>query len=520
MTTLFRAIAYAIVLMLTAMLPAHAETFGRTTVGAQPSGYLSPDYKRVSRFPLTEPAVLRSVSVYLEGDDEEPDSRTQPVSVVVYADDNGVPGAKIFQSEPFVMNAHPTPTWYSFDVSFAPLPPGNYWLGIHSGGTVGLLHDRGDGSSATNWYGNADNFADGASGTFGPGTPGTGTLSIYATYSPASAISFAGRATVAATPSGGLTANFKRGSRFTMTERGRLVQMSAYLDSLGGGTSPQSVRLSVYRDAGGVPGDLLSTSEEITLSPGSQAQWRTARALQVPWLDPGDYWIMIHSGSAAGVIRDFGDGAPNWYGNADQYADGPSSPAGAGSTGTVSISAAALYVPAEVASVKFGRTSVAATPSGGLTANYIRGAFYNGYLLPDGGTTTAFWAYLDGNGGAGGSQQVRMALYGDSEYHGWPATKLVQSDVVTIPAGTPPGWVRFPISTPVNFTGWVGYWITLESGNTAGVVRDYGDGNANWRAQPGTFANGSPQEFPDYANSTTGTVEMSMYLEYSVHHDE
>jgi hypothetical protein len=112
-----------------------------------------------------------------------------------------------------------------------------------------------------------------------------------------------------------------------------------------------------------------------------------------------------------------------------------------------------------------------------------------------------------------------MALYGDNLYHGEPAYNLAESEVVTIPAGTAPGWVRFPISTPVNFTGWAGYWITLQSGGTAGVVRDYGDGDANWRGQASTFSGGSPQQFPDYANSTTGTVEMSMYVEYAIHHE-
>ena len=517
MNTPFRWIACAIVLMLTAILPAHAESFGKTTIGAQPSGALTPNYKRVSKFVLTEPGVLQSMSAYMDGRGG-PQTGLQPVAVGVYADNNGVPGAKVWQSQTQLVSPTSNPSWYYFSVPLIPLRAGNYWLGVHSGGTVALARNYGDGSNVTNWYGNADNFADEATGVFGPGSPGTGSLSIYGVYYPASQMSIAGRTTIAATPSGGMSANFKRGSRFTMTERGRLTYLSAYLDSLGGGTSAQTVRLALYRDAGGVPGPLLSVTDEITLSPGHPAQWYTAWSQTGAMLDPGNYWIIIHSGGTAGVIRNFGDGAPNWYGNADTYSDGPSSPFGTGNTGTVTISAAAIYAPSDVASVTFGRTSVAATPSGGLSANFIRGSQFGAYQIVNDGTTTAFWAYLDGLGGASGTQQLRMALYEDDLYHGEPGFKLVQSDVVTIAAGTPPGWVRFPISTPIGFGGAASYWITLQSGSTAGVVRNYGDGRANWVGQPGTFANGAPDGFPIRDQATTGTVELSMYLEYAIHH--
>lgn len=513
-----RWITSAIVLILVAILPAHAETFGNTTTGTQPSSGLTPNYKRVSKFALTQPAVLESVYAYMDGGGG-PQSGSQPVSMVVYADNNGVPGAKVFQSASLALQPISTKAWYHFSAPLIPLPPGNYWIGIHSGGTVGIARNYADGSSATNWYGNADNFADEASGVFGPGSPGTGSLSVFANYYPAPQLSIAGRTTIAATPSGGLSANFKRGSRFTMTERGRVSYLSAYLDSLGGGASAQSVRLALYRDTAGVPGERLATSDEITLPAGRQAQWRTAAiSSSPPMLDPGEYWVVIHSGGTAGVIRNFGDGAPNWYGNADAYSDGPSSPFGAGNTGTVTISAAAIYVPADVPSVKFGRSSVATIPSGGLAANYIRGSFFGAYQIINDGTTTALWAYLDGLGGASGSQQLRMALYEDDLYHGEPAFKLVESDVVTIAAGTPPGWVRFPISTPIHFGGGPGYWITLQSGSTGGVVRNYGDGAANWSGEPGTFASGAPSTFHNRDVAKPGTVELSVYLEYAIHH--
>ena len=523
MKTPLRWIAYAIALMLTTILPAHANlrTVGPTTVGSQPSAPLSPNYKRVSKITLTEPGVLQSISIYLESAGTG-QSGYQPLSAVMYTDNNGVPGTKVFQSDTHMMPANPGAGWSYFSSPLIPLPAGNYWIGIHSGGPVGLVRDRDDGSSATNWYGNADNYDDEATATFGPGSPGTGTMSIFATYYPKDQLTAAGRATIAATPSGGMSANFKRGARFTLSERGFVANLAAYVDGLGGAAGTQSLRLALYRDAGGVPGTLIGTTDEITVSAGSPGQWRSGwlnYAGTPDELDPGNYWIVIHSGGTAGVARNFGDGAANWYGNADTYSDGASSPFGPGNTGTVTISAAALYVPANVASIKFGRETVGSTPSGGLTANYMRGSAFGGTVEANYGKTTAFWAYLDGLGGASGSQQVRMALYEDDGYSTAQSFKLVESEVVTIAAGTPPGWVRFPITTPVDFGQAPLYWIGLESGPTGGVVRDYGgDSWDTWGGEAITFSPASaPDVFP-HRNYTPGTGTLSVYLEYSAHH--
>src|SRR6185295_458574 len=121
----------------------------------------------------------------------------------------------------------------------------------------------------------------------------------------------------------------------------------------------------------------------------------------------------------------------------DAYSDGPSSPFGAGSAGTGTISAVAMFSPAEVASIKFGRTTVATKPSKGLTANYLRGSRHFSFYYINGGTPTAFWAYLDGLGGATGTQTLRIALYGEPMVL-QPNFKVFESDVVTIAAGTPP----------------------------------------------------------------------------------
>ncbi len=209
-----------------------------------------------------------------------------------------------------------------------PLPAGTYWVVLHTAptdgaSTAGIIRDYGTALSGNNWYANADTYSDGTSSPFGAGTTGNTQLAVGGTSQPATLSKFAGRATVAATPSGGLAANAKRGSRFTMTEKGRVTSLTAYLDGKGGGASSQQVRYALYRDSGGVPGALLVESAEVTVNAGQAASWLSAGVAPVD-LTPGDYWIVIHTGNNTGVVRDYGDGAANWYSNADTYSDGAS----------------------------------------------------------------------------------------------------------------------------------------------------------------------------------------------------
>ena len=60
-------------------------------------------------------------------------------------------------------------------------------------------------------------------------------------------------------------------------------------------------------------------------------------------LQPGDYWIGMFMSGAEQVLRNYGDGAANWYGNDDVYSDGATDPFGAGNTGTVTLSVRAGY---------------------------------------------------------------------------------------------------------------------------------------------------------------------------------
>lgn len=517
-----RRILYCIALL--ALIPfgaAQAQTghFGKFAIDGTPSAGLAGDFKRGSRFELTQPGVLTMLSALIDGQGG-PTSGYQDVSMEIYRDANGVPGVKVAESDPVRVPAQSGGDWRHFYTQAVPLAPGFYWLILHSAGTAsgstpGIVRNYG-GGTVNSWYGNADTFSDGGASPFGAGSTGTGSLTVYAEYMPTYMMTVAGRNTIATTPSAGLSPNFKRGARITLGNAGRLARLSAYLDGKGGGTGIQKLRYALYRDAGGVPGAKVAESNEVSVKAGQAASWITAEAPNIV-LDAGNYWLVIHSGDTTGIARDFGDGAANWYGNADTYSDGASATFGTGNSGTVTISAAAIVIPGTMPLQTLGRTSIATIPSSGLGANRSRGSTFGAYQVDNRGVVTALWAYLDGKGGASGSQQLRMALYQDDQYKDTPVWKLYQTDLVTIPAGMSPRWVRFPLKAPLAIGANASYWLMLHSGETGGVVRDYGDGRANWVSVPDAFADGSEPVIDWFydPNFSRGTVEMSVYLEYA-----
>jgi hypothetical protein len=317
-----------------------------------------------------------------------------------------------------------------------------------------------------------------------------------------------------------MTADFKRGSGFTLAERGQLFGITAYLDGNGSGGSPdaqQAFRYVIYRDANGVPGAKVFESGNHYMRGGSAPMWISdVYPGERPTLDAGRYWLVILTGSPGGVARNFADGSGNWYGNSDAFSDGASAQFGAGATGNGTLSVFISYRPGTITTGEMGRTDVATAPSGGLTANLDR---WSQFVLHDvGPTLTDLYAYLDGRGAATGSQKVRMALYGivvtrDDEFF----TKLAQSADVTISAGMPPQWVRFVVPPTVLNQTYPIYLIAIQSGDTAGVVRDYGDNrpdpSGNWGSVADPFADGAVDTIPV---GTGPGVTLSVYAKYSL----
>jgi hypothetical protein len=506
----------AAMLALTAGAPAFAvitATFGSSPPSPQngtPSSGLSGDFKRASRFTLTQQGILQSIGAFVDGNGGA--SGHQLLRYVLYRDTGSGPGEKIVETPTVEIFSGGSPFWYDASVPGVVVDPGSYWIAIQSDSNgAGVVRDYTLGT-APNWLGNADTFADGASDSFGAGIVGTGTLEVRVQYWPTAGLSSFGRMDAATIPSSGLSADYKRASKFVLSEKATLAGLSAYLDSAGGASGTQKVTLVLYRDQGGVPGAEVVASSDVTISAGQVHGWVFFQSPSAA-LDPGSYWIAIHSGATGGVVRDYGDGAANWYGNADNYSDGPANPFGSGTSGTATLSVHALYQPGYSIAQISGGAPYNSSASNGLTANYIRGSLaFCPSGVPWGPTgVTGFSAYLDGNGGASGSQALRVAWYdfdnnpGDNNV---PIAKVAESGVVTITAGTAPQWVFFPLSTTMELQ--IPMVLAVQSGDVGGVVRDFGNpGEGPWFGAPAPFANGAPDPWP--ATLSTGTTQLAIY---------
>lgn len=496
------------------------QTLGRIVPGAIPSSGLTAQMKRASRFTLASPGTVKQLCAYLDGKGGV--SGYERFRYALYADSSGVPGAKILETNEATILSGDAARWICFPVPLHPVSAGAYWIAIHTGGdNSGVIRDFYDGN-ANNWYGNADPFDDGSSPTFGAGNAGTGTLTVYAEYFPDSQLRNAGRTTVGTKPSGGMTADFKRGSSFTMPERGKLYTITAYLD--GGGTAvdaQQVFRYALYKDANGVPGAKVYESYDQYMRSGWPANWITDPPYPGsggPTLDPGRYWIVILTGATGGVTRNYADGTGNWYGNSDAFADGASTQFGPGNAGNGTISAFISYRPGTVTEGQLGRTDIGTAPSAGLSANRSRWSQFT--LNDDIYPLSGLHAYLDGLGGASGSQKVRLAIYGmhaDQET-AW-FEKIAQSQDVTITAGMSPRWVDFAVPSVRMSALYPVYLIVLQTGDTAGVIRDYGDNRpepgGNWYSMADPFADGAVDRIPSLG-TTPGSVTLSVYATYSL----
>jgi hypothetical protein len=296
--TLQRMLFGIALVMLMSITPAYSQTtqtFGRTTPGTIPSGGLSADMKRASRFTLASAGVISKLCAYLDGNGGV--GGAQDYRFALYQDSSGAPGAKLFESNwPQEVQAGSAARWYCEEAPAFPVPAGSYWIAIHTGANAGVIRDFGDG--AANWYGNADSFVDGAATSFGAGNAGSGTLSVYAEYYPSNVMRTAGRSTVGTIPSGGMSANFKRGSSFTMTERGQLFGMSVYMDAPGtlSRNSPsQTVYYALYKDVNGVPGPMIIQDFGTYVFEGEPATWYPVffNNDSAPILEAGKYWIVL-----------------------------------------------------------------------------------------------------------------------------------------------------------------------------------------------------------------------------------
>jgi hypothetical protein len=121
-----------------------------------------------------------------------------------------------------------------------------------------------------------------------------------------------------------------------------------------------------------------------------------------------------------------------------------------------------------------------------------------------------------------------MAIYGfcrDDRCESSGFSKIAESQDVTIAAGMPARWVHFAVPS-VTLADLVGeYRIAIQSGDTAGVVRDFSDRHTfvlcgfcnqhrNWYGMPDAFADGAA-DTPGI-ETTEGEGTLSVYATYSL----
>jgi len=140
---------------------------------------MSTDRKRASQFPLASTSTVTSIKAYVDGAGATTGS--QPVRGVLYSDRSGLPDVPLATSTTVNVTAGQARAWVTLSFASAVrLASGNYWLGLHSGGTTGVARYAVTGPNALRFNNAADAFSDGSSNPFGAVITASKQMSITA----------------------------------------------------------------------------------------------------------------------------------------------------------------------------------------------------------------------------------------------------------------------------------------------------------------------------------------------------
>ena len=159
-------------------------TFGYTGIGSSVTT-LSADYQRGGLFTIPEGGWVTKISARLDGNGGG--TGTQKIRAAIYNNGNTYPTSLKGVSAEVTISAGQAASWVEF--VFSPvvyLPPGNYWLHLHSGANnnVGRYYRNTTGGTLVS--GISDIYSDGTRTSIPSGaTISAHQMSIYATYTPA-----------------------------------------------------------------------------------------------------------------------------------------------------------------------------------------------------------------------------------------------------------------------------------------------------------------------------------------------
>ena len=126
-----------------------------------------------------------------------------------------------------------------------------------------------------------------------------------------------------------MSAHAKRASPFTLYFPVTVKKLSAYLDGRGAATGSQVMRAVIYRHSAGAPAQLVARSFQGAVGAGQNPGWVDFYMPFPPRLQPGVYWLGLHSGATGGVARFAWDPVPSSRRfNIDNYDNGPGNPFG------------------------------------------------------------------------------------------------------------------------------------------------------------------------------------------------
>jgi hypothetical protein len=127
-----------------------------------------------------------------------------------------------------------------------------------------------------------------------------------------------------------MSANAKRAVAFPLYFPATVRKLHAFVDGQGAGSGSQTLRGVLYGNGpGNAPGALLGRTFQFSVPAGMSGRWLELYLAPAIRLNPGVYWLGLHSGATGGVARFAWDPRDNSRRfNVDFFPDGPSNPFG------------------------------------------------------------------------------------------------------------------------------------------------------------------------------------------------